>query len=345
MKNNRLILSLFLLILPFTVKAEDDEKLFIPNGYIGLTQTFYGNAGSYKTATSHPSFIANYNFSPEWSLALQWDRTWNMYHYDGKEKQQDNRFSGPKGTLSYNGGFINSSKVKWSSSIMVENENEFSGSNQTYSLIQTSFDFSEYIPSNGYIKATQFAFSPMYIYGVNSGGDSGHVNTGIFSLLTNWELPANFSITFNAYAFREWYNGSMMINNGTQSYENANYFMIMAWLNYTNELIKFNESTSLSFNFTGGLDPYIASNKKAAWDPFIAGNQMYEWLSPTIMEGNYKSTYTLFALPQLTLNYQLNQDVSFSIFAQAKYSNQVWGSTEKDWRIQPQGGVGFKYTF
>ena len=226
-----------------------------------------------------------------------------------------------------------------------ENEDDFDGTNQTYALMQTAFDFSEYIPKNDYIQATQFAFSPMYIYGWNTQGPSGHVNTGILSLLTNWQLPANFSITLNAYAFREWYDGNMLITDGTQSYSNANYYMFLAWLNYSNTLYQFNDNTSLSFNFVGGLDPYISSNKKAAWDPFIAGNQMSEWLSPTIMDGNYKSTYTLFALPQLSLNYQYNKALNLSAFVQAKYSNQVWGSTEKDWELQPQGGVGIRYAF
>lgn len=96
MINNRLILNLFLLIVPFAVKAEYSNKNFIPNGYVGLTETFYGNAGGYKTATYHPSFIANYNFSPDWSLALQWDRTWNMYHYDGKENSKITVLAGQK---------------------------------------------------------------------------------------------------------------------------------------------------------------------------------------------------------------------------------------------------------
>ena len=98
-------------------------------------------------------------------------------------------------------------------------------------------------------------------------------------------------------------------------------------------------------NLLFATSPYIASNKKASWNPFIAGNQMSEWLSPTVMEGNYKSTYNLFALPQLNLRYQYNKALNLSIFLQAKYSNQIWGSTEKDWEFQPQGGVGISYAF
>ena len=63
------------------------------------------------------------------------------------------------------------------------------------------------------------------------------------------------------------------------------------------------------------------------------------------MDGNYKSTYILFALPQLSLNYQYNKALGLSMFVQAKYSNQVWGESEKDWELQPQGGIGIRYIF
>lgn len=334
-------LALTLIFIIFPAKSEE----FVSSGSIGLTQTFYGNAGSYKTSTSHPSLLFNYNVHPELSLSLQWDRTWNMYHYDGAENQQNNRFSGPKGTLIYNPGVINGSKVKWKSSLMVENEDYFNGVNQTYGLMQTAFDFSDYIPKSSIIKATNFSFSPMYIYGWNNQGSSGHVNTGVLSLLTNWGLPENFSITLNAYAFREWYDGDMVIKNEYQSYKNANYYMFLAWLNYSNSLYQLNDNATILFNFTGGLDPYIISNKKASWSPFIVGNQMSEWLSPTVMNGDYKKTYTLFALPQVILNYKYSKELNLSIFYQVKYSNQVWGGAEKDWELQSQGGIGINYAF
>lgn len=340
MRHFKLSILALLLSAPF---AQADD--FVPNGSIGFTQTFYGNAGGYKTSTSHPALLFNYNFTPEWNLQLEWDRTWNMYHFDGSDKQQDNRLSQPKGTLTYNYGALGQSQVNWSSSLMFENQNSFDGSNQSYTLLTTAFDFASYLPSNDYIKASQFAITPMYVYGWESHNDAGHVNTGALSLQTNWTLPANFSFTFNAYAFRDWYDGSMKISGENNSYSNANYFMLLAWLNYSNTLYQFNEQTALNFNFIGGFDPYISSNRTGSWDPFLAGNQMYEWLGPTVMKGNYGSTYTLFALPQLNLSYQYDKHLQLSSFVQAKYSNQVWGSTEKDWRLQPQIGVGATYSF
>lgn len=330
-----------LLLTSYTIQAET----FTPNGSIGLTQTFYGNAGGYKTSTSHPSLLLDYNFTPEINFQLEWDRTWNMYHFNGGDKQQDNRLSQPKGTLSYDYGQLGQSQVNWSSSVAFENQNSFNGSNQNYSTLSTAFDFSSYIPKTDFIKATQFSISPMYIYGWESKNDAGHVNTAALSLLTNWQLPENFSFTLNGYAFRDWYDGSMIVSGNNESYSNVNYFMLMAWLNYNNTIYNFNDRTALAFNFIGGLDPYISANHKGSWDPYLVGDQMYEWLSPTLMNGNYRNTYTLFALPQLNLSYQYDKHLQLSSYIQVKYSNQVWGSTEKDWRLQPQVGVGLTYGF
>ncbi|WP_392560610.1 FomA family porin-like outer membrane protein [Orbus mooreae] len=318
---------------------------FTPNGSAQFTQTFYGNAGGYKTETSHPSLALNYNFTSQLSATLQWDRAWNMYNYNGDEKQQNNNLSQPKLNVNYNYGQLGDTNIGWSTSFSLENQATFDGTNQYYALIQTAFDFSQYIPKNDYIQATQFAIAPLYVHGWTGKGTSGHQNTAALSLLTNWKLPQNFSFTFQAYAFRDWYDGSMQISNGDQSYSNANYFMMLAWLNYSNTLYQFNDSTSLGFNFIGGYDPYISSNRKGAWDPFLAGNQMYEWLSPTAMKGNYKSTYSLFALPQVNLTHNISKDFSVNAFVQVKYSNQVWGDSEKDWRLQPQAGIGINYNF
>lgn len=318
---------------------------FKPNGSIGLTQTFYGNAGSYKNSTSHPSLVMNYQFLPKWSLSLEWDRTWNLYSYNGGLKQQNNDYSQPAATLYYNYGNIGASKVNWSSSLKLETQSEFVHNSQAYLMAQTVFDFSKYLPQNEYVQISQFALAPMYIRGKNISGPSGHVDTYGIGLLTTWNLPANFSLTLNAYTFRDSYSGTFIISDGNTNYRNANYFMLTAWLEYSKTLYKFDQNTSLAFNFAGGLDPYISSNRRAAWDPFLAGNDMYEWLSPTVMEGNYKRTYDLFALPGLTLTYNFDKNFTATAFVQVKYSNQVWGQTEKDWRFQPQAGFSLTYTF
>lgn len=323
------------------VQAEE----FTPSGSLGLTQTFYGNSGNYKTSSSHPSLVLNYQFSPKWSVDLEWDRTWNLYSYDGGSKQQNNDYSQPSGTITYAYGNIGDSNVNLSSSLKIETQSSFNNNSQAYFMGQTVFDFSKYLPSNEYVKATQFALSPLYIHGTNVSGSSGHVNTAGLGLLTSWDLPANFSFTMNAYAFKEWYSGSFTIANDSRSYSNATYFMLSAWLEYSKTLYKFNNETSLAFNFAGGLDPYISSNRRASWDPFLAGDEMYQWLSPTTMEGNYKDAYDLFALPQLSLSYTFNKNFSANAFVQVKYSNQQWGSSEKDWRFQPQAGIGVLYTF
>lgn len=318
---------------------------FTPSGSVGLTQTFYGDSGNYQTATSHPSLVFNYQFSPKWSVDAEWDRTWNRYSYTGGDKQQNNDYSEPSLTVNYAYGHLGASKVDWSSSFKVETQSNFDNNSQAYGLAQTVFDFSEYLPSNKYVEPTQFAIAPMYVYGKNISGPSGSVNTAGLGLLTNWKLPANFSLTLNAYVFKDWYDGTFVISNDNSSYKSATYFMLSAWLEYSKTLYQFNPQTSLAFNFAGGLDPYVMSNRRAAWDPFLAGDEMYQWLSPTVMKGNYKDAYDLFALPQLALSYTFSKKWSFNAFVQVKYSNQQWGSSEKDWRWQPQAGLGVVYQF
>ncbi|MDH0094139.1 MULTISPECIES: FomA family porin-like outer membrane protein [Achromobacter] len=318
---------------------------FTPNGSLGLTQTFYGDSGNYQTATSHPSLVLNYQFSPKWSVDLEWDRTWNLYSYTGGAKQQNNDYSQPSGTLNHTYGNLGTSRVNWSSSFKVESQSYFNNTSEAYFMGQTVFDFSKYLPSNEYIQPTQFALAPMYIHGTSISGASGKVNTAGLGLLSSWNLPANFSFTLNAYVFKDWYSGTFVISNDTSSYRSATYFMLSAWLEYSKTLYQFNERTSLAFNFAGGLDPYVLSNRRAAWDPFLASDDMYQWLSPTVMDGNYKDAYDLFALPQLTVTYNVNHALTVNGFVQVKYSNQQWGSNEKDWRLQPQAGVGIVYRF
>ncbi|WP_449288522.1 FomA family porin-like outer membrane protein [Mesopusillimonas faecipullorum] len=340
MKNHSKLLGLALLMAGAAQATE-----FQPSGNLGLTQTFYGNSGSYKTATAHPSLVFNYQFAPKWSIDIEWDRTWNLHSYNGGRKQQNNDFSQPDATLNYSYGTLGDSKVDWSSSLKIETQSNFNNNSQAYVMAQTVFDFSRYLPSNDYLKSTQFALAPMYVYGKNISGPSGKVHTAGLGLLTNWTLPANFSLTVNAYVFKDWYNGTFVISNNNTNYKNATYFMLSAWLEYSKILHQFNAKTSLAFNFSGGFDPYIMSNRRASWDPFLAGNDMNQWLSPTVMEGNYKRTYDLFATPQLSLTYNVNKNFSINAFVQVKYSNQVWGQTEKDWRFQPQGGFGLSYGF
>lgn len=333
-------------MLPLASASALADSGFIPGGSIGLTQTFYGNAGGYETATAHPSLSLSYNFAPRWSLLFKWDRTWGLYDYTGQASQQYNYFSQPAATLSHDYGKIQDSDVRWSSSIMLENQTTMNGTGGNFLLAQTAFDFASYVPRTDWIKANQFALAPMYVHGSKSKGTAGNSNALSLALLTDWTLPAGFSFRLNAYAFREWYSGSFEIEGPQgQTYQNANFLAVLAWLKYEKTLVQFDESTSLAFNFIGGLDPYIASSRNSSWQPFLATNFIYEWLGPTVEQGTYNSTYVLFALPALQLNVNLNKQVSLNLFVQIKYSNQVWGQTESGWSFQPQAGFGITYNF
>jgi hypothetical protein len=337
-----ILLSLFVYGQSFAKEGNGDFK---PNGTLGFSQTVYGNAGGYQTEISHPSLWLNYNFSPTWNLDLQWDRTWGLYDYTGAPNQQYGYFSQPNGTITYDYGKLGDSKINWSSSLMFENQDNMLGLSTNHIYAQTAFDFSQYLPKTDLIKASQFAVSPQYVYSWNSTGPGGQANTTGLALLTEWELPANFSLTVNAYTFKEWYTGAFQISGADQTYSNAQYFVALAWLKYNKTLLKFDENTSLGFNFIGGLDPYMSSNRNASWEPFIASNAQYEWLGPTVQSGNYSNTYILFALPQLMLSYKIDEKVTLDLFFQVKYSNQVWGASEGGFSFMPQGGVSVTYNF
>ncbi|WOE30569.1 MULTISPECIES: hypothetical protein [unclassified Acinetobacter] len=339
------IISIWVIPFIFGASSVIHATDFAPNGSISFTQTFYGDAGPYKTRTSHPEIMLSYNFSPQWNVQFEWDRTWNMFEYTGAENEQNNSYSAPKLTLSNNYGKLGNSKVNWSSSLLAKYANDFDGTSQTFILAETGFDFSEYLPKKKYLDITQFAITPMYYYAWNSSGPSGHSNTAVMSLLTESQITDHLSFTFNAYGFRSWNQGNSFVTNPDDSKETSNYFMIISYLNYAKEIHKFNDHTSLDFNFISGFDPWISSNKRTTVTPFLISNEMYEWLSPTVFEGSYKQTFTFFSLPQLQLNYELSKDLSLNFFVQAKYSNQVWGDKEKGWKFQPQGGFSVTHNF
>lgn len=339
---------------PVTVKTPKTvKKPFTPNGTLSFTQTFYGNSGKYKTSTAHPSVSFDYNFAPKWNVTLEWDRLMNMYDYDGGYYQANNNFSSPQGQLNYNYGQLGDTKIDWTTQVGIRQYNYFKSSgNQVWTWINTQFDFHKYLPASDDVKFTQFAIMPMYIYGwyPNSGPDAqGHMNSASISLLTQLQLPWGFSLQTDLFYFHESYTKDFQLSNTAgDSFKDVDYFTFFAWLEYSKELYKFNKDLNLTFNFAGGFDPYtVASEKASGWlPPFWMLSNSYEWLSPTVTaSGDTKDTWTVFALPQLELNYTYSEDLSMSLFAQVKYSNQVWGGVEKDWRLQPQGGFSVTYSF
>jgi hypothetical protein len=341
MKIKKILLISCLLGFISHVSAEE----FTKTGSINFNQTFYGNSGKYKTTTSHPALTIDYNFSPQWNIQLEWNRTWNMYHYTGEVTQQDNSYGAPELNITNTYGKIGSSNVEWSSNFLAKYENDYNNTSQTFLMAQTSFDFSNYIPQKKYFNITQFAISPIYYYGWNTSGASGHTNTAVLSLLTNIEFSSNLSFIFNAYGLRSWNQGSSFLTNPNNKSETTNYFMVISYLNYAKEIYKFNDKTSVNFNFVTGLDPWISSNKQTTVEPFLVGEEMYEWLSPTEFNGTYHNTFTFFAMPQIEFNYQLSQKSFLNFFIQTKYSNQIWGENEKAWKFQPQGGFGITHNF
>ncbi|MGX6592087.1 FomA family porin-like outer membrane protein [Cetobacterium ceti] len=351
---NKILLSTIITSLFISASAlANTADTFVPNGTIGVNSDLYGNAGKYKTAASNSTANFNYNFAKDWNLNLQWERAFNLYDYNSNsDNQVNNNTSNIQGGLNYNHGYLGNTKIKWTSSVNVKNEATLTSSkhqgttNATYTWITTSFDFAEYLPGSQYAKATQFAVMPMYTYGWTRSGADGHMNSGALALLTNWQLPANFTFQLNAFVMKEWYNGSMKLTD-TRKNDDAWYGAFYAHLNYSHDLYNFSENTKLGFNFIGGLDPYMISNRSASqWFPFQLGEQQYQWEDATVTTSEkYNHTYTAFALPQLQLTSNVTSDITVTAYVGAKYANQVWGQTQAQWKLQPVGGVGVSYSF
>ncbi len=321
-------------------------KPFVPNGSIGLTGTAYGNSGKYKTAASHSAVGLEVNFAPKWTLTAEWDRLTNIYSggYEGEENQSNNNYSSPQGQLSYYHGALFGTDIQMTTNIGAKQYNFFSDStNQVYTWLNVEFDFYKYFPKYKYFEVTEFAIMPMYNYGFFPNSTSGHMNHMSLNLLSKYKLPHNWSLEIDAFFIKEFYNGEFKPNNEND----AKYFGLYAWLEYSKELYKFSDKTNLEFNFATGFDPYVISNKEGEnWQPpFWLTSNSYEWISPTKTSGSYNNMWTVFALPQLQINYKHSEALNISLFAQVKYSNQVWGNTEKDWELQPQGGIGITYNY
>lgn len=333
------------------VRTKVLEKPFEPSGTFGFTQTFYGNSGDYKTATSHPSFTFDLNFAPKWSISLEWDRLMNIYDGGWNSSRPDNyannNYSSPQGQLTYSHGKLWDTDIIWTANAGARQYNYFTPTeNNVYLWANMTFDFYKYFPKYEWLTVSQFALMPMYNYAFFPNSTPGHMNHMSLNLLTQYQLPAGWSLQLDAFFMKEFYTGDYRV--GGDSAEELNYFSFYAWLEYSKQIYKFNDKANLTFNFAGGFDPYTISNKSnSGWlPPFWLLSNSYEWLSPTATgNGNYDSIWTIFMLPQLMVNYQYSENLSMNLFAQVKYSNQVWGGESSDWELQPQGGFGFSYSF
>ena len=247
-------------------QAQSVPATATPASSFNLTQTWYGDAGAYQTRTAHVSAAFTTALSSRWSLGLNWDRNWNLYTNTGAPNQQNNTLVQPAFNLTYQGGAVAGSRVQWSAMGRYENENALAGSNQNYGQLQINPDFAAAVPQTSWLKATQLAVAPLYVRGWSGAGPSGSQDTLGVALLSQWTLPAGWSVTLNAYAFREWYRGAFRLagQGQGQTYDTANYAMVLAWLQYTRELHRFRADSVVSFQFVGGLDPYIVSNRKAS---------------------------------------------------------------------------------
>lgn len=325
------------------------ENSFTPYGEVGTIFTIYGNSGKYKTATAHPMLYLDYTFTPQWSLFFEWNRLMNIYsgEYEKDSNKANHNFSVPKGYFEYIHKNFFDTKAIWRTQIGARQTNFFKDSDDKYwTWISSSLDFYKYFPKSENFEVLQFAIQPLYYYGsFVKSNPNGHMNHVALNLLTQFKIYEDFKFQFNGYLSKEWYNGDFKIDKK----EEMNYFAIVSWLEYSKNIYQFNKRTNLQFNFATGFDPYIfTSSSEKNWKPtFWIINHGYGWLWPTKLDSDksYSNMFNAFVLPQLKIIYNHSEDLTMDLFVQVKYSNQVWGSSQKDWKLQPQGGVGITYRF
>ncbi len=331
------------------VKYKEESTVFVPSGEINSYIQYFGNLGKYKTkSVQFAPLNLSYRLTEKLSFQLEVYRMINAFNYNANDlnNENDNYFHGNL-NIAYNHGYIGDTKIKWEDNLYLRGDNYFDSSeNKAWFWYNPLFDFVDYFPKGDYINVTQFAFGPGLMYGANLDNSSGqNLKSAMIGLFSQYSLPYGFTFQLDVLGYKEWYKDSNFEVNGYDELWNLNIF---AFLYYTKELHKFNEKISLTFNFQGGFDPLMATNKGASsyYPSMWSINNSNEMISPVRgTSDSWKSTYSLYATPQLELAYNHTKDLQFYIFVQAKLNNGVYGSNEKNYRIMPQGGIGVNYSF
>lgn len=337
-------------------KENTEKKIgskFTPNGTLNSYVQYYGKAGEYKTQGVQIFPInLNYNFTEKFSMTAQWYRFMNAYNYNPNDpKANNNDYSHIYLQANYAHGNLGNSKVSWTDTLVFRTDNYFSETgDKGWVWYKPTIDFSGYFPSHGNFKVTQFALSPGVMYGYDMHGSNDNVKSAFIGLFTSYQLPAGFSIQLNIFGWKDWYKGNMFEVAGpnNRSYKSNWYWAVLAYINYTNEIYRSKDNNlSFTFNIQGGLDPFIGASKTSFfWLPMWTVNYTNEFIGPTSQTNEaYRNTYSLYVLPQFMLNYNITKKAQLYTFIQVKFSNQVYGAVEKDYKFMPQAGLGINYSF
>jgi len=212
-----------------------------------------------------------------------------------------------------------------------------------------------YFFDNDFIKTTAFTVAPTIGYAwdnsgtapgdrlwIDTSGSSPVITKGKYEstgsaayyaglgLFTSHALPLNFSFDFNVYAYYGKYNHKGVFD------EKDSAFLVYTeiYLNNKTKLLDLSDSAALYFTFTGGYDPYYYASEKI--------------FQSSLSKKAVSSAYSIYALPQLRLEYKPVENVTTYIQGGAEYRN--WAGAEasnkaQGWTWAPTAQVGFTVSF
>ncbi len=313
----------------------DKEEGFRPNGNVDLQYRWYGETEGKEAGEASWAEQDNYsrlqlsgaiNMTEAQKLEYR-IRNWNSLESAGENDVRKANSKEVRLRYYYNHGNLGDSKVNYTSRIQYRDK-----ANETQDIeYMAKFNFAEYMLNNDFVKTTDFTVAPRYAYvwGENSSAYDNQLGVDFYSF---YELPWGFSAEFNIYTTQHFYgeDAELVTKDGM---EDKNFTVDVEAYIYNTTNLYTNGNVSVDFNFEGGYDPYSWSKEKEF--NLLTGRESDD------------TTYSLYALPTIQLNYQATPNVTLYAAAGAEYRN--WNKTEEnsasDWRWQPTAWAGFKTTF
>ena len=224
-----------------------------------------------------------------------------------------------------------------------QNDGEYTGAAVGRNNLEYQFrmQFAEYGFDNDFIKTTNLTLAPKVGYSWDNSSrmtaaydGGGHASTPYFGidLYTYHKLPLNFGLEVNLYA------NSVHSNYKFYAEKKSNFQATAeVYLYNTTPIIKGDRAT-LSFYFEGGFDPYKYSQRKI-FDHNFGGRNL-------VSKADEKTSYSLYALPALRVDYQATENVNLFLVAGAEMRNiHETGCEAQGFEWQPTAWAGFKVNF
>ncbi|MBM6689568.1 hypothetical protein H9X75_00570 [Fusobacterium mortiferum] len=317
----------------------EKEQGFRPNGYVDLQYRYYDKTEDQKNLwntndeSSRTQLKTKINMTENQTLEAR-IRDYNTLSQDSTYTTTDEGkevlTSGTTETRLrywYNHGNVGDSKVNLDSRLEYKNYDT-----TQYVEYQAQFDFAEYLFNNDFIKTDYFQIAPKYRYTWSDDNSSNYTNGVGLDIYSYYTLPAGFSAELNVYATENFYGQSKATADGKTA-EDSFGVSVEAYLYNTTNLYT-NGNYTVDLGFEGGFDSYNWSQEKILKNADL-----------TSTDSN--STYSLYALPYVKVNYQATEFVNLYAAVGAEYRN--WMITDRhaaqDWRWQPTAWAGFNVAF